>query len=736
METVPPAIPQSWSNAALGQLFADTSVARWVELPWICVMGETSSGKSTVLSQLSGIELPTDHTLTTKIPTLIQLRHDAVCQAHIQLIPWNHHSRIHNNNQHSDIGEEQHHHKVILTEEQWHEIPLQIRHAQELVTENGDATIRSDWWVSVSIQGPHVSHPFTLVDLPGLIQNSPEHPDIPQQVQALWKSIQHERSILLAVHPSTSDFHNAAVWASSSSSDFITIPVLTKPDLIDPGAESAVVNLLKGQHPLPLKGFHLIKGRGQAALDQSIEQALREEERFFQQQEPWKSITDTTCLGTIHLREKLSRMQLDLWRKTLPSIVQEIRRKRVEASRVMEQYRPIQDRRRYFQEQSQSLVAKLQASIQGRSSYSAGARLHQACTEYADSIRQGSLYTVRSVVEGAHVLVTTPRGVVPGGVVHIDKHFCCVDFIHEDHSSSEALFDRVGIPIQDHKVEVDDVWLEGLKVYIAREGGVCDSLKKIPFHCVRTDPSWLKEKIAATRTDELACFLNVDIFKAVVADFVEADWRPPCDKLLQITEDVARKAVSESIQSTLDERYPLLQSLLERHCRAVVRSLMDHAREQVDMHLAAEKQPYTLDLLLLENIAEARHRSLRRELEIAFRLDQEGGVYDTQAIQAIMDDVFERQKHKTIEDHTAEEMEIILESYGKIATRRVLDRSPMICWEVLRSLIPAIQESFWSVSEEELIECTQDQEDTRTKYIAAREEFEEMEKALRIFESL
>ena len=699
-------------------------------------MGETSSGKSTVLSQLSGIELPTDHTLTTKLPTLIQLRHDDdVCQVRIQLIPWNQKHK----------KKDADHHTVVLPQEQWHEIPMQIRRAQDMVTtqtndNNSDdttGTIRSDWWVTVSVQGPHVSHPFTLVDLPGLIQNSPEHPDLPQQVQALWKSIQHDRSILLAVHPSTSDFHNAAVWSSSSSSEYTIVPVLTKPDLIDPGAESAVVDLLTGRHPLSLKGFHLIKGRGQAALDQSMEQALYDEQRFFLEQEPWRSLTDSTCLGTVTLREKLSRMQLELWRTTLPHIVQEIRRKRVEASRVMEQFRPIQDRRRYFQEQSQNLLAKLQASIQGRSSNSAGACLHKACTDYADAIRQGSLYTVRSIVEGAHVLVTTPRGVVTGGVVHLDQQFCCVDFIHDNDSSSEALFERVGIPIHDSsKVEVDDVWSEGSKVYIAREGGVCDSLKKIPFHCVRTDPSWLKEKIAETRTDELACFLNVDIFKSVVVGFIEADWRPPCEQLLQVTDDIARKAVSESIQNTLDERYPLLQSLLEKHCRGVVRSLMDHAREQVDMHLAAEKQPYTLDLILLENIAESRHRSLRRELEIAFRLDQEGGVYDTQAIQAIMDDVFERQKHKTMEDHTAEDMEIILESYGKIATRRVLDRSPMICWEVLRSLIPAIQESFWSVSEEELIECTQDQEDTRTKYIAAREEFEEMEKALSIFEAL
>jgi hypothetical protein len=41
-----------------------------------------------------------------------------------------------------------------------------------------------------------------------------------------------------------------------------TIPVITKPDLIDKGAESSVLDLLMGEKKSFLMGFHMVKCRG------------------------------------------------------------------------------------------------------------------------------------------------------------------------------------------------------------------------------------------------------------------------------------------------------------------------------------------------------------------------------------------------------------------------------------------------------------------------------------------
>eukprot|EP00560_Eucampia_antarctica_P004714 CAMPEP_0197839428 /NCGR_PEP_ID=MMETSP1437-20131217/42823_1 /TAXON_ID=49252 ORGANISM="Eucampia antarctica, Strain CCMP1452" /NCGR_SAMPLE_ID=MMETSP1437 /ASSEMBLY_ACC=CAM_ASM_001096 /LENGTH=211 /DNA_ID=CAMNT_0043448487 /DNA_START=59 /DNA_END=691 /DNA_ORIENTATION=- len=49
-------------------------LSNYVSLPMICVLGDTSSGKSSVLSSLIGLELPSASTLTTKCPVLVQLK--------------------------------------------------------------------------------------------------------------------------------------------------------------------------------------------------------------------------------------------------------------------------------------------------------------------------------------------------------------------------------------------------------------------------------------------------------------------------------------------------------------------------------------------------------------------------------------------------------------------------------------------------------------------------------------
>ena len=49
----------------------DAGCGKYVELPQIAVMGDTSCGKSSLLSALSGIEFPSSDKITTRCPTQI-----------------------------------------------------------------------------------------------------------------------------------------------------------------------------------------------------------------------------------------------------------------------------------------------------------------------------------------------------------------------------------------------------------------------------------------------------------------------------------------------------------------------------------------------------------------------------------------------------------------------------------------------------------------------------------------
>ena len=111
-------------------------------------------------------------------------------------------------------------------------------------------------------------------------------------------------------------------------------------------------------------------------------------------------------------------------------------------------------------------------------------------------------------------------------------------------------------------------------------------------------------------------------------------------------------------------------------------------------------------------------------------------MFDTTAVKTIIDTVFERSRQKSVEQQMAEDMEIVLESYGRVATKRVIDRTPQICWEVFRSLTQSIQDTLWTTTDDKLQDAMTDAPEFTQRYKEATEELEEMNKALTIFQSL
>ena len=136
--------------------------------------------------------------------------------------------------------------------------------------------------------------------------------------------------MILAVLPANVDFHNSQIMAEALKVDPATkrtIPVLTKPDLIDDGAEGSVKELLLGEKTNAFQmGFHMVKGRGQKALDSktSIDQGLVQEASFFQNTEPWRNVENKLLFGT----KKLGELQMNLIRSSFDDIVSEINAQR------------------------------------------------------------------------------------------------------------------------------------------------------------------------------------------------------------------------------------------------------------------------------------------------------------------------------------------------------------------------------------------------------------------------
>lgn len=793
-----------WTAAGLSQ---------YVSLPMICVLGDTSSGKSSVLSSLIGLELPSGSTLTTKCPVLIQLKKGFRDEATVD-IQW-HNTKKNgaidedsnnnsNNNNNSDSlrqrkrsiekqVEEMHRlsmddHIDEMKDDQatvdpktspssppptWKlrhivselqsQVPQVLEEAQDFILSYRTDTLITPDVICVSIQSTQAERELTLIDLPGLVAYQHTHDtDILSQVeQVVLHYVHNPRSILVPVVAAPTNIHNSKVlqWCKQvDPTTARTIPVLTKPDLIDPGSESDVVELLQDSSMF-IHGFYMVKNRGQASLDSgaTIVTGLDEEAKFFANTEPWSSLSDHSKLGVPALRNTLASVLLQVMKESLPDILDEIEAQFQTIDTVIEAWGEMlltkSEQRKFYHALTQRLIANVSASLSGKgprgrkngaasSTKSAGAaRLHTACNEFLKQIKSGSLATISDLHEGAPVLVSTPNTAedVRGEIAYIDEEagFVCVDFIDNKDHTTDILFDAVGYAPENPDFEKEEVWSDGHRVFIGRESRSFDSMRKLPLNQVRTDPAWLMDKIAEYRTDDLACFINVEMFRNIVGEFVHDDWTPPCLELLKTLETILNDALNEALQESFQQeltRYPLLRTLMEERCREACKKLLEASTQDVKAHLEIEENhPYTQDEVLLETLSESRFQNLRRDLEIQLKLAQEGVVFDTQAITSILDTVFN--KHKKLH-WMAEQMEMVLNGYGKVATQRVLDRTPQICWQTCRKLPGSFQEALGSVTDDILEKCLWESPESKEKYQDMVSTLKDLQEAMEVVKAI
>ena len=237
-----------------------SNVDEYVDLPTIAVMGDTSSGKSSLLSMIAQVELPSNDRLTTRCPIMLQMNKSDKVSARVKVI-W----------KDRPDGSNVEFSPLDVTEANWGDLTRYISEAQTHIITKRNREVARDI-VSVEINGPNCEN-LTLIDLPGIVRShgKGESETLSADIQALLREyLTKKRCVILAVLPANVDFHNSQIMAEALKVDpetRRTIPVLTKPDLIDYGAEGGVKELLLGEKTKAFQmGFHMVKGRGQRKL--------------------------------------------------------------------------------------------------------------------------------------------------------------------------------------------------------------------------------------------------------------------------------------------------------------------------------------------------------------------------------------------------------------------------------------------------------------------------------------
>lgn len=149
----------------------------------------------------------------------------------------------------------------------------------------------------IEICGPDQEH-LSVIDVPGIFRKTT--PGVTTKadmamVRAMVTSyMENPRSALLAVIPANVDIGTQEILEMAEFCDpkgQRTLGVLTKPDLVDKGAEQDVIKIMEGKsHPLNL-GWCIVRNSGQQHLNDSAGDRHGREKVFFSIEEPWNKVT-------------------------------------------------------------------------------------------------------------------------------------------------------------------------------------------------------------------------------------------------------------------------------------------------------------------------------------------------------------------------------------------------------------------------------------------------------------
>lgn len=289
----------------------DIGVNQYIELPKICVLGTQSSGKSSVLESIVGMDfLPRGDGLCTRRPLELRLNH----------VPENIDKPY-------GVFDE-------LKGEKFYDFDV-IRQKIEELTDKKAGKNKNiiDDPIILTVKS-HTCPDLTLVDLPGITRIRLKGSDQGEDIETVTKSMAERYckdplTIILCVIAANTDITTSEGLKMALDIDkeqARTLGVLTKIDIMDQGTNAKKTLL---GHEVPLKlGYVAVKNRSQKDIidKKRVRNALQEEKDWFSSHPVYRTMPPG-FLGTETLTEKLTIIFFKKIKQHLPEIVKEIRSK-------------------------------------------------------------------------------------------------------------------------------------------------------------------------------------------------------------------------------------------------------------------------------------------------------------------------------------------------------------------------------------------------------------------------
>ncbi|PLB39905.1 dynamin family protein [Aspergillus candidus] len=311
----------------IDKLFA-CNVGEYISLPQLVVVGDQSSGKSSVLEGLTRLPFPRDSGLCTRFATQIIFRRskehptrtitasvlpgpDASTEKAAALKEWTwRKDGTFDSNEFSDVMNEVH---ALM--------------GVSLAPNGAKSTFSNDVF-RLEICGPDEDH-LSVIDVPGIFKNTVPGVTSKADIQLVHNMVvgymKNPRSIMLMVVPANVDIATQEIVELAREYDpdgQRTLGVLTKPDLVDTGAEQRVLGLIHGEDLTFKQGWFLVRNLGQRELQEGgVDRNAAEDE--FRQTEPWNLVPQDR-FGIQSLRLRLQEVVIHNARQAFSQVRSEI----------------------------------------------------------------------------------------------------------------------------------------------------------------------------------------------------------------------------------------------------------------------------------------------------------------------------------------------------------------------------------------------------------------------------
>jgi hypothetical protein len=177
----------------------------------------------------------------------------------------------------------------------------------------------------LEICGPKEQH-FSVIDVPGIFRKTTEGVTTKEDQRVVLAMVrrymENPRSIMLTVIPANVDIATQEILTMAEDVDehgVRTLGVLTKPDLVDSGAEKSVIELVQGlRHKLEL-GWYILRNPGQKDIEDSSTDRDAMEKSFFRDRAPWNTL-DKDRIGIEALQLRLQEILANKIRSEFPKV--------------------------------------------------------------------------------------------------------------------------------------------------------------------------------------------------------------------------------------------------------------------------------------------------------------------------------------------------------------------------------------------------------------------------------